>query len=65
MHCPRCKSLMAETGKTMERRCEEVRFECTVCRSLAITFRPLDESAGHYRCGSADGHPLPGTYGRP
>lgn len=46
MRCPHCKSLMSETAKTLYQRSEEVHFECTVCRRVAVTFRPVSESGG-------------------
>ena len=41
MRCAHCKSLMTETAKTLYQRSEEVHFECTVCRRVAVTFRPV------------------------
>ena len=40
MHCPHCKSLMAESRKTTAHRSEEIRFECPACGGLAVTVRP-------------------------
>jgi len=44
MRCPHCKSSMTETAKTLYQRSEEVHFECTVCRRIAVTFRPVSGS---------------------
>jgi len=47
MHCPHCKSVMAETERSTDQGSEQVRFECPVCSSVALSIRPLVKNAGN------------------